>query len=197
MSLYSPEGWLFIHVRKTGGTTLRNLLFAPLVRYLTIPHDPAYMVKDHLFKMDAIGHWNIAFKFAFVRDPYTWVESMRRHCIAQQDHPLNLAANDVEAWPERLAQACETHEPTTDGILCFQSEMVTDHRGNTLVDRLCRFENYPAEIEWLSKHLGFHMPRNIPTTGAHSVPMEPVIGQYRESIAHFFSDDFNALGYQK
>lgn len=197
MSLYSPEGWLFIHVRKTGGTTLRNLLLAPLVRYLTTPHDTATSVRDHMGKLGAEGHWNLAFKFAFVRDPYTWVESMRRHAIKQEDHPLNIDANDVEAWPKRLEQACEAHEPTTDGILCHQSEMVTDENGNVIVDRICRFENYAPEVSWLCKHLGLNMPYPLPKTGLHDSYTEPITGEYRESIARHFGVEFDLLGYKK
>lgn len=195
MSLYSPQGWIFIHVRKTGGTTVRNLLLGPLVRYLTTPHDMAYYVRRHMAEREALGLWNMAFKFAFVRDPYTWVESMRRHAIAQEDHPLRADAYNISEWPARLAQACENREQTTDGTFCFQSEMVMD-RGTLIVDRLCRFENYHDEVRWLGNHLGIDIPERLPHEGLHDVPQAPIDGQYRLDIAKYFSDDFKALGYE-
>lgn len=196
MSLYSPQGFIFIHNRKTGGTSLRNLLTGPLVRYLTIPHESAHGTLRHMRGIGAEGVWNLAFKFAFVRNPYTWVESMRRHAIAQRDHPLRIAAlGDVLEWPRTLADACWAEQPTTDGALLFQRDMVLGERDCMILDRLCRYENYHDEVAWLLDNLGIGHPGILPTVGITKVPTVEPSGSYAKAIAEHFAEDFKALSY--
>lgn len=198
MSLYSPQGFIFIHNRKTGGTTMRNLLMGPLVRYLTIPHDPSESVRKYMLSLRAEGHWNLAFKFAFVRSPYTWVESMRRHAVAQEDHPLREdAMGDVLAWPERLAEACQDKLLTTDGRILFQRHMVLGLKGEHILDRICRFENYADEVRFVLDHLGLEEPPILPHVGVHNVREIEPSGAYARAIAKHFAEDFEALEYQR
>lgn len=195
MSLYSPKGYLFVHNCKAGGTTVRNLLQGPLVRYLTVPHDPAIRVRNYMRNIGAEGQWNLAFKFGFVRDPYAWVESYRRHCVAQKDHPLNWVANEPASFPYWLARACERMVPTDNGPICFQRDMVLGQDGEQILDRICRFENYEGEVRWLCEHLGIECPEILPQTGINEVPSAEVIGAYKNAIIEHFIGDFTALGY--
>lgn len=198
MSLYSPQGFIFIHNRKTGGTTMRNLLLGPLVRYLTIPHESAEGVRKYMHDLRADGQWSLAFKFAFIRSPYTWVESMRRHAIAQEDHPLReYAQGEVLEWPEHLAQACQDRLITTDGRILFQRDMVLGPKGEHILDRLCRFENYADEVRFVLDHLGLEDPQILPRVGMHNVPEIEPAGAYARAIAKHFAGDFEALNYKR
>ena len=195
MSLYSPRGFIFIHTRKTGGTSLRNMLLSPLTRYLIGPHSTAIETRDHMSSLGGWGMWNLAFKFAFVRNPYTWVESMRRHALVQEDHVLHSEAHWIKSWPDRLAKACRDHEATTDGTLCFQHEMVMEG-GEPIVDRLCCFENYADEVRWILDHLGIEQPELLPHVGKHGIEPIEIEGQYRAAIADNFARDFELLKYE-
>lgn len=175
---------------------MRNLLLGPLVRYLTIPHEPAEGVRKYMQSQHAEGHWNLSFKFAFVRNPYTWVESMRRHAVAQVDHPLReYALGSAVEWPGHLAQACADKLPTTDGKILFQREMVMGPNGKQILDRLCRFENYADEVRFVLDHLGMEVPGMLPRVGVHGVQEVEPSGAYARAIAEHFSEDFKALNY--
>lgn len=197
MSLYSPSGFIFIHNRKTGGTTMRGLLLGPLVRYLTIPHESAEGVRKYMRDLRAEGQWMLSFKFAFIRSPYTWVESMRRHAVAQVDHPLrDDAMGEPLDWPAKLAQACRDRLITTDGRLLFQRDMVLGPSGEQILNRLCRFENYNDEVKWILDHLGIEHPGYLERTGEHGVPEIEPAGSYAQAIAEHFAEDFEALNYE-
>lgn len=196
MSLYSPKGYLFVHNPKAGGTTVRNLLEGPLVRYLTVPHDPAIRIQRHMKNIGAEGQWNLAFKFAFVRNPYSWVESYRRHCVGQKDHPLNWIAEQPEGFPYWLARACDRMVDTPNGPICFQRDMVLGPNGEDLLDRVCRFENYEGEVRWLCEHLGIECPEVLPQTGVNDVPSVEVSGKYKDAIIEHFIGDFTAFNYE-
>lgn len=175
---------------------MRNLLVGPLVRYLTTPHESAGGILGHMRSIGAEGVWNLAFRFAFVRSPYTWVESMRRHAIAQLDHPLRIAASaEVTEWPRLLAAACWDELPTTDGRLMFQRHMVLGYGGEMILDRLCRYENYRDEVAWLLDHLGIPHPDTLPMAGMTDVPTVEPAGEYARAIAEHFAGDFKALNY--
>lgn len=176
---------------------MRNMILGPLVRYLGSPHDSAASVRHRMIDQKAEGIWNMAFKFAFIRNPYTWVESMRRHAIAQEDHPLHQKAQGpIEDWPEVLYVACRDQIETTDGKLMFQRDMVLDLRGKSLLDRLCRFENYADEVKYITELLGIQQ-QEIPHVGLTDVPTAEIGGEYRAMIATYFYHDFIALNYEQ
>lgn len=198
MSLYSPSGYLFIHNPKTGGTTARNLLAGPLVRYLTKPHARAIDVMRWMKDRGAEGHWHLAYKASFIRNPYTWVESMRRHCAADNTHPLHpFAIERFDSWPYWLSNACYKRIDTPQGAICYQRDMVLGLDGEPILNHLARFENYVDEMKSILATIGLPVPNELPNTGLNPEPERVIDGEYRKAIAEYFAQDFELLNYEK
>ena len=88
MSFYSEEGnFAFIHNPKTGGSSIRDMLQEAFddAGYVAPCHTPASEVRKLVGRDEVPDVW----LFGFVRDPYAWVESIRRYTAQMPDSMLS------------------------------------------------------------------------------------------------------------
>ena len=79
------RNYIFIHIHKTGGKSIRALLGNP--EDWGGLHVEACQVKKFLDESGKGRQWKHAFKFAFVRNPYTWLESLYDYIRSSKQHP--------------------------------------------------------------------------------------------------------------
>lgn len=190
MSFHSPSGnWVFIHVPKTGGSSIRDMLrdAFPDADYLSLAHDGPEEVRAVMGE----ARWSEAFKFAFVRNPYTWVESMRRYALRQPGSRLYDFAGEDNAvgFVEELYRACDDEYLTPNGRLRFQRRLVEG------LDAVFRFETFPASVGLLSYAIKADLP--IQHKNRNGQPAIPIRGEYRAAIARWFRADFEKLQYPR
>lgn len=194
MSLYSPsKNFLFTHVPKTGGTSMHRWLTAsiPDAAYLTYEHPQD--AGCHLYCMGSkriMGKaWDSAWKFAFVRNPYTWVESLRRYALRRPEGARYVTASgDPVKWVEDLHERCAIREHTPNGPVMFQHEWVEG------CDNVFRFEDLADRVGYIAHELGIDAD-TFPHENFNGEPEQPIEGAYREAIAHYFKEDFKVLEY--
>lgn len=189
MSYYLPGEYLFTHIPKTGGTSIRNWIGTEDSWYLMQPHSSAHEVRGYMVSHGMERQWDEVFKFAFVRNPYDWVESLRRFAEVTLDHPLHEAASwDPSEFVEH-AFGWDRYKPMPEGGMIPQTEMFTSGF------QIYRFEKYDEACRDLSRQLqieGAPLHENY-----NPEPAIPVEGAYREAIADLLTYDFHKLGYPK
>ena len=152
---------IFVHIQKTGGVTVNNLLreHIPDVRSILARHEFASRGVDEL---DA---WDEYFKFAFVRNPwdrlvswYVMVTTVRR-----PGNELGRYAHDNSSTFEEFIHNCTDEIEIRKGV-CYsfthnQLDYVTDEEGNLLVDFIGRLEYFDKDVREVFRRISIDLDK--------------------------------------
>lgn len=159
------KGFLFIHIQKTAGTSIKeNLLQEEGTEYLHYPHT---MIRD----ANLTARQQQLFKFAFVRNPwdrlYSWYSMIvnigpektfynyiHRNCCNFSGF-LDLTGVIVDDPYEFF----NTNVPNVKSIAFNQLDYLTDNDGKLNVDFIGRFENLQEDYNFVCKTLNL---KNVP-----------------------------------
>lgn len=149
---------IFVHVQKTGGTTVEAVLRAhlPDAQYLGFKHDPA------AWHRAAVPEWDRYFKFAFVRNPWDRLVSWHTMMLVPDRRtgwerwrgrgPRNRLWRYVRAKGRRFedyVRHCTDVIDDHDGRKCCawdQVDYFTAPDGASLVDFVGRFEHFEQDL---------------------------------------------------
>ena len=161
------NNFLFVHVPKTGGTSVRHALrkyrhnpdifrinqtlacfgievnhFSRDFRKLKFrAHERADRIADVM--PDEI--FQRLFKFAFVRNPWDLIASLYKFIRKTPSHKRHRLVNRM-SFPEFIDFALFKQ-------LCHQKRLLTDQNGNLLVDFVGRFENLESDFAQVARQL--------------------------------------------
>jgi hypothetical protein len=154
MLLSNKHRVLFIHVSRTGGTSIRELLRASMP-------DAEEGVRNARLSQHATANeiaaafgrsFHTYFRFAFVRNPWdrlwSWY-SLRRS--ATGDPRMTFDAF-LDLW-------IPTHGPL---VLSSQTDCLCSPSGELLVDTLGRYENFASDLKGIFKRAELPLPLEIP-----------------------------------
>ena len=143
------------------------------------------------------GQWENSFKFAFVRNPYTWMQSWYRYRqrdeLKDPEHQFNDRYTGNMSFNE-FVQVFHTRE-----IMLKQSSFVTDLGGRLLVDFVGRYERLQADFDLVCERLGLPgrtLPR-VNASGAASEVGERLDRASLDIINDYFAPDFELFGYER
>lgn len=149
---------LFIHISRTGGTTIRELLRASMM-------DPEEGLKSKRLSQHATANaiaaafgtdFDTYFRFAFVRNPWdrlwSWY-SMRRS--ATGDTKMTFDAF-LDLW-------IPPHGPL---VLTSQTDSLHSPSGELRVHALGRYENFASDLKAIFKQAELPLPSEIPHLNA-------------------------------
>lgn len=211
--LYSKEkSFLFIHIPKTAGTSIRSVL-APysgkrgvfnyigrkLEDYPTLCFRTGLSIKrtydahttySHLEKLLPKEELQKLYKFCITRNPYDRVYSFYLHILAHSEHPWFNQINSYGSFDVMLQNLKEVREPS-------QKSYVTDSQGNICVDFIGKFENLTDDFNAVCKRL--NIPYELPkkNTRKHKDYREAYTGDNWKYVAEYYAEDFEAFGYTK
>ena len=177
MLISTEKNFIFVHVAKTGGQSLR----AVLKPYCLRPHRGQWRrLMGHLpirediharIGMHSSARWirlklprelfDGAFKFAFVRNPYDLAVSRYAFLRKKETHGRHRQTQGQsfgdflrsEKWRSLLRSA-------------DQSAMLFDARGGLLVDKVYHFENFAEAYDELMQRLAIDSPPQLPHRNA-------------------------------
>jgi len=214
MLLSVKYNFLFVHIAKTGGTSVRAAL-APL-RW----RDPMYIPQFIASRLShATGHriasklprhariiaakemlpqelFEKLFKFAFVRNPWDLQVSSWHHLRRERPH-LVEHLSDFESFIRWKLDPERPYQYHIDTSIERQTDYLKDLDGTILVDFIGKYENLEADYEEACRRIGIKPPR-LPhkrqakdRTDYHSY----YDSETAQLIADYFSEDIRTFDY--
>ncbi len=220
MIISHKKKFIFIHIPKTAGSSVTNILnpygrFVDRIVYkywitqkilfksfsffklgnaiekLTGFHKHAYSSTVKDRISDSI--FESYYKFAFVRNPYDWLTSLYFYIKEHPEHYLHQKVNNLDFEKFIMYQIHENN-------LVTQSRYVCNSDGKLLVNYTAKFEMLQEECNYLSKTLNIKREQ-IPVINKTKIRNKqykdlftPAI--YKEVNNHFHMD-FVLFGYEK
>ena len=208
MIVSQRKQFVFVHIYKTGGTSVKRVLRRHAMPFwqeignsalkrLGVPQfGPENPIpdgnRDHLTASQLIRHggfeqWNRMFSFAFVRNPWDWELSHYRHICRQKSHKHHdtvsqFGFSDFLRW-------------RSDGRFKLQQSFIT-HNGEIAVDFVGRFENLASDFGYVCQRIGIRASR-LPRLNA--APTDDFRAHYCDrdvqTVASMYRDDIVRFGY--
>ena len=208
--IISPErGYIFVHIPKTGGTSLTLALEARAkADDIIIADTPkGQRRKQRVAKLEAPGRlWKHsrlsdidgmeglpepAFVFTLVRNPWDRMVSLY-HWARQQsfDHPMIHAAKKA-SFDEFVQDPGLQAALTQDNAVHY----MTDRSGTLRCDAFIRLEHIDTDLAPLEEHLGFKL--ELPHVNRSEHPRSAAIytAETKALVTRLFADDIRRFGY--
>lgn len=161
MILSHTKKFIYIHVYKVAGTSIRSVLqeysdlsradfpvaenvkfyLGKRIKFLSrwaIDHIHAHKIKSHL-PGDVFDSY---FKFAFVRNPWDWQVSLYHYMLQSKIHPQHELITRMNTFDEYIEWRINCDMET-------QREFIYDANGKLLVDFVGKFENLQEDFNMI------------------------------------------------
>lgn len=155
MALVDRErGFVFIHVYKTGGTSIRNFLSRSSTEEILSIHATARLVQK---REDS---WSTLFSFGFVRNPFDWLASLwfQHKTHPPVELPAGARVPEFSFDDEYLMWLIASLDwPKTDdgfGRHWRLVDFLCDHNHDPIVDFVGRYERLDEDFAHICKEIG-------------------------------------------
>lgn len=209
MLLSLEKNFLFVHVPKTAGTSLTEVLApyalaknrTPLRRvtsWLPVRENPArayfrqHDTAAHIRRKLPAALWDRLHKFAAIRNPYDYAVS---YYAFTQNNPSSRRYREAQGWT--FGDFLDYFERKDRLMPRAQSAWITDASGAFLVDRLLFVETLASDFDALARQLG--LPEGTVLPHSNKSPRKPYQDYYtaalRAQVERIYALDFKHFGY--
>lgn len=215
MLLSLRYNFLFVHIAKTGGTSIRVALRGykwkdpyriPLFlcsRMSTLTSHrlgckfPRHAKIIAAYEMLPKEVFDKLFKFAFVRNPWDLQVSSYHHIRRERPHLLE-GIDDFESFLRWKLNPERAYQYIIDTSIELQSDYLVDLKGNRLVDFVGRYENLEEDFEEACNRIGIRPPklphkRQAKDRGAYR---EYYNDETARLVSDHFRQDVEMFGYE-
>jgi hypothetical protein len=199
-----PHRFIFIHVYKTGGTSIRRALMPyvtspgrravdAVARRLGLTARYAQPYPPHMSASEAISvigkeEFDSYYSFAFVRNPWDWHASLYAYIVRTPHHRQHELVKAFRSFEEFLVWRC------TDDF-ALQRDFVFSKDGEQLVDFIGRFERLEEDFRHVCATIGLaaRLPRlNVSRTRPYQEYYNP---RTIELVRRAFAADIELFEY--
>lgn len=214
MLLSLKYNFLFVHIAKTGGTSVRAAL-APL-RWRDPLYWPAFLcsrlshLTGHRIASKLPRHAKVIaakemlphevfeklFKFAFVRNPWDLQVSSWHHIRRERPHLLK-GIEDFSTFIRWKLDPERPYQYHIDTSIELQSDYLKDLSGRIIVDFIGRYENLQEDFNQVCRTIGI-APKQLPhkrQAKDRSDYRKYYTDEIAELVARHFKPDIEAFGY--
>ncbi len=206
--------FLFVHIAKTGGTSVRSALNSLRWRdpsyYLVWPAHKLSGLFGHRLGLKFPRHAHIIaakemlpapyfdqlFKFAFVRNPWDLQVSSFHHIRRERPEAMQ-GIDDFNSFMRWKFDPERPHQYHIDTSLSLQSDYLVGLHGETLVDFIGRYENLSEDFAEVCRLIGVNLqlPHKRQARDRDSDYRRYYDDHSRELVAQHFAADIQLLGY--
>jgi hypothetical protein len=215
MILSCTHNFIFVHISKTGGMSVRTALepfSAEPERF--IMRRPPKMVGDGVNPLYKVWEtlllhpkateikkelppelFERCFKFAFVRNPWDWLVSMYHFILREPEAAKHDEVKALGSFDAFVEWVVSTPEPFPKGTTRLQSEMITDARGNLLVDFVGAYEHLEEDFDRVARIVGIQTALPHVNQSVHKDYRTYYNDLTRTLVAEHFQPDIERFGY--
>ena len=216
MLLSNRYNFLYVHIAKTGGTSVRAALKSLQWK------DPYYLAQ---FICSRLSHWtdhriaaklprhakiiaaqemlpheffNGLFKFAFVRNPWDLQVSSYHHLQRERPHLLQ-GHESFEAFTRYKLDPARPYQYHLDTAITAQTDYLIDLHGRLLTDHLGRYENLHEDFALICSKIGapaLSLPHKRQATDRKDDYRSYYTDELAELVGRHFARDVEMLGYR-
>ena len=157
MSEPARPSWIFVHIQKTGGNSVRAALGGDIF------DARKHFLARELREIHGPAAWDAAFKFSFVRNPWdrlvSWwsmIDNGRKTTTQPPNRFFGYVLERAASFEEFLRN-CTDEIVDADGrkqIFRNQIDYLVDADGRLLVNHVGRFERLQHDFDEISRRLG-------------------------------------------
>lgn len=153
--LSEKHGFAFIHVMKSGGTSVKAALSDRATPFSELTGFKQYVIQEYaewFYKIPNINHapaialqsflgaekWASLQTFAIVRNPWDWIASLYVYIRRNKNHVQHRYVKEL-TFEEFVAFECKTRRLTQSDFLC-------NDNGEMLINKLFKLEEMDAEL---------------------------------------------------
>ena len=215
MLISHHHAFAFIHVPKTGGSSIAHALwshadhvdhywanrclaqigirvnhYAPARMRKFRPHTPAADLRRNL----PAGMFEQLFTFAFVRNPWDLLVSYYHFLRDASDHPDHASHRRRHTARLRDFEAYLRYEIRRGKI--SQTRMVADRRGRVLVNFLGRYESLRTDFDHACRCIGIDAPLGRTNASARGDYRDYYTDRLVALVRDHFAEDIERFGYE-
>lgn len=184
----SKKDFVFIHINKTGGTSVISNTGKAYRKHLT--------VKD-VIKYVGQNKWDKAFKFTVVRNPWAKVASQYKFRTKTNKSKLGERPLSFEEWIHKVfIEKDKFYYGSRPLLYAPQVEWLKDKSGKIDIDRILRFENLNEGYKEVAEIVGINP--NLPHLNStkKSNYRDFYDDETKQIVADWFSEDIKSFGYK-
>lgn len=179
--------FIFIHINKTGGTSVAKVIGLPKKRHLHV---------KEVISIVGEKEFNEAFVFCVVRNPWDKVVSHYRYRV--KTNQTNMADNHItfKEWVKRTYG--DNKDPfyyDKPRMFATQSDWLKDSNGIIRVNKILKFESLSDDFEIIAKSLGIQkkLPHlNATNKGSYTTYYDK---ETEEIVRKWFKEDIERFNY--
>jgi hypothetical protein len=226
MALYDDkEKYIFFHLYKCGGKSLRTILDAHSLKVrgcktdfekekakkedITFGeihgvHCQPFDVKHHYDKNKSLELFNEMYKFTIVRNPFAFLLSTFFYARKHKSHfmhpvAISIPFKDFPAYYQKTLVQHATSRPYGANRVTSLYNWVMDKDGNNIMDFVGKLENINEDSKIIMDKLGIpHVP--VPVVDKNQLNNKPYREVYDNTTRRFVEDkfarDFEYFGYE-
>ncbi len=186
---------IFIHIPRTGGTSIRQSLdFNRPRETKQEKHWHARLIEEQVGKRN----WSEAFKFTFVRNPWSRLYSYYIYKLRKNQLDKRGRQFDFESWARKRLEGHDARTPDK-GILHYspQSKWLESISGKIEVDYIGKFEKLESDFEELCDRIGLKGELKVS-------PYAPLRNEYKKVyndklknfVGDFYREDIEKFDYK-
>lgn len=157
MSLINQDNFIFIHIYKCGGMSLRKAIMNNIAaKEVAKSHSTAKETKEYFINNSGQMIWDNAFKFSFVRNPYDWAASLYEFIRKSPAHENyeEIKDFDFELFCTWYINKLNNHSLNINGRFNTLHQFLYDDNNTCLVDFVGKLENFNQDFKFVASKLG-------------------------------------------
>jgi hypothetical protein len=205
MLLSIKHNFLFVHIAKTGGTSVRSALqslrwrdpwYYPMFLCSRFSHLSGHRIGTKFPLPETF--FNNLFKFAIVRNPWDLQVSSFHHIHRERPHLIEHI-NDFDHFIRWKLDPERPYQYHVDTSIQSQLDYLIDLHGNILVDFIGHYENLADDFKQITQQIkvkGITLPHKRKASDRQKDYRSYYSDELAELVSEHFKRDIEALGYQ-